>query len=58
MPVGFSRFAPPWSRVLLACLGACLVLFVVGPLPRLLLAVSPAGLGVMAAVKATAVLLV
>jgi len=30
-----------WSRVILAGLGACLVLFVVGPLLRLLLESSP-----------------
>jgi molybdate/tungstate transport system permease protein len=33
-----------WSRVILAGLGACLVLFVVGPLLRLLLESSPRGL--------------
>jgi molybdate/tungstate transport system permease protein len=44
MPIGSSGFRPPWSRAILATLGACLVLFVVGPLLRLLLAVSPAGL--------------
>lgn len=39
MPVGSL-----WSRVVLAGLGACLVLFVVGPLLRLLLASSPQSL--------------
>jgi molybdate/tungstate transport system permease protein len=34
----------PWARLLLACLGACLVLFIVGPLLRLLLMASPASL--------------
>ncbi|HEX5386314.1 MAG TPA: ABC transporter permease [Gemmatimonadales bacterium] len=33
-----------WSRVVLAALGACLVLFIVGPLLRLLLVASPASL--------------
>jgi molybdate/tungstate transport system permease protein len=33
-----------WSRVVLAALGACLVLFVVGPILRLLWESSPAGL--------------
>jgi molybdate/tungstate transport system permease protein len=33
-----------WSRLLLACLGACLVLFIVGPLIRLLFFASPQGL--------------
>jgi len=35
----------PWSRALLAVLGALLVLFIVGPLLRLLLMASPASLG-------------
>jgi molybdate/tungstate transport system permease protein len=39
MPVGSL-----WSRVALAGLGACLVLFIVGPLLRLLLASSPQSL--------------
>jgi molybdate/tungstate transport system permease protein len=39
-----SLSRPPWGRVVLAGLGAGLVLFVVGPLLRLLLAVSPEGL--------------
>src|SRR3954469_20898168 len=34
----------PWSRVALAGLGACLVLFIVGPLLRLLVMASPASL--------------
>jgi molybdate/tungstate transport system permease protein len=34
----------PWSRLALAGLGACLVLFIVGPLLRLLMMASPAGL--------------
>jgi molybdate/tungstate transport system permease protein len=34
-----------WSRVILAGLGACLVLFIVGPLLRLLLLASPESLG-------------
>ncbi len=34
----------PWSRLVLAGLGACLVLFIVGPLLRLLAMASPAGL--------------
>jgi molybdate/tungstate transport system permease protein len=33
-----------WPRLVLACLGACLVLFIVGPLLRLLLMASPASL--------------
>lgn len=36
--------SPPPARVLLALLGALLVLFIVGPLARLLLAATPAGL--------------
>ena len=43
-----ARFAmlkrPLWSRVVLAALGACLVLFVVGPLLRLLWESSPSSL--------------
>jgi molybdate/tungstate transport system permease protein len=35
---------PGWSRVFLALLGACLVLFIVGPLLRLLLESSPQSL--------------
>ncbi|HMH55494.1 MAG TPA: hypothetical protein VK535_04470, partial [Gemmatimonadales bacterium] len=35
---------PLWSRVVLAALGACLVLFVVGPLLRLLWESSPSSL--------------
>ena len=35
---------PLWSRVVLALLGACLVLFVIGPLLRLLWESSPSGL--------------
>jgi molybdate/tungstate transport system permease protein len=35
---------PLWSRVLLAGLGACLVLFIVGPLLRLLLLATPGSL--------------
>ncbi|MGH7535575.1 MAG: ABC transporter permease [Gemmatimonadales bacterium] len=35
---------PPWSRIAVAALGACLVLFVVGPILRLLLLASPRSL--------------
>jgi molybdate/tungstate transport system permease protein len=36
---------PLWPRLVIAGLGACLVLFIVGPLLRLLLMASPASLG-------------
>jgi molybdate/tungstate transport system permease protein len=39
------RTRTPWSRLLLAVLGALLVLFVVGPLLRLLFMATPASLG-------------
>lgn len=43
------RAASPLPRLLLALAGALLVLFIVGPLLRLLLAASPAGLGAVLA---------
>ena len=40
-----NRAPLPWARLALAGLGALLVLFIVGPLLRLLLLATPASLG-------------